>query len=62
MEFLTEEVLVRALSKQTGIARADLTGDSRRRRPCGGAADTAEEFGLVPIALKRTRGARCWWR
>src|SRR5205814_1491396 len=49
MEFLTEEVLVRALSKQTGIARADLTG-----KPDIGAlavvpADTAEEFGLVPI-------------
>ena len=29
MEFLTEEVLVRALSKQTGIARADLSGDNR---------------------------------
>ncbi|HWT85622.1 MAG TPA: hypothetical protein VN177_07605 [Myxococcales bacterium] len=52
MEFLTEEVLVRALSKQTGIARADLTGDADAGALAVVPADTAEEFGLVPIALK----------
>src|SRR6266446_5113667 len=52
MEFLTEEVLVRALSKQTGIARADLTGDPDVGALAVVPADTAEEFGLVPIALK----------
>jgi len=52
MEFLTEEVLVRALSKQTGIARADLTGDPDAGALAVVPADTAEEFGLVPIALK----------
>jgi len=52
MEFLTEEVLVRALSKQTGIARADLTGDPDIGALAVVPADTAEEFGLVPIALK----------
>ena len=52
MEFLTEEVLVRALSKQTGIARADLTGDADVGALAVVPADTAEEFGLVPIALK----------
>jgi len=35
-EFLTEEVLVRALSKETGIARADLTGDPDVGALCGG--------------------------
>src|ERR1700730_11206986 len=52
MDFLTEEVLVRALSKQTGIARADLTGDPDAGALAVVPADTAEEFGLVPIALK----------
>src|SRR5205085_10845328 len=52
MEFLTEEVLVRALSKQTGIARADLTGDADKAALAAVPADTAEEFGLVPVVLK----------
>jgi hypothetical protein len=52
MDFLTEEVLVRALSKQTGIARADLTGEVDRSALALVPADTAEEFGLVPIGLK----------
>jgi hypothetical protein len=52
MEFLTEEVLVRALSKQTGIARADLSGDGDTNALAAVPADTAEEFGLVPIAVK----------
>src|SRR4051794_28349073 len=52
MEFLTEEVLVRALSKQTGIARADLTGEGDKNALALVPADTAEEFGLVPMALK----------
>ena len=52
MEFLTEEVLVRALSKQTGIARADLSGEADKTALGVVPADTAEEFGLVPIGLK----------
>ena len=52
MDFLTEEVLVRALSKQTGIARADLTGEVDRAALAVVPPDTAEEYGLVPIALK----------
>src|SRR2546430_2220168 len=53
MEFVTEEVLVRALSKQTGIPRADLANveadqDALARVP----PDIAEEFGLVPIGLQ----------
>src|SRR3954463_11863901 len=52
MEFLTEEVLVRALSKQTGIPRADLSGELDRDALALVSADTAEEFGLVPLALK----------
>jgi hypothetical protein len=52
MEFLTEEVLVRALSKQTGIARADLSGEADKAALGVVSADTAEEFGLVPIGLK----------
>jgi len=51
-EFLTEEVLVRALSKQTGIPRADLTGEGDRNALALVPADTAEEFGLVPMVLK----------
>jgi Type II secretion system (T2SS), protein E, N-terminal domain len=52
MEFLTEEVLVRALSKQTGIARADLSGEADKAALGVVPADTAEEFGLVPVGLK----------
>jgi hypothetical protein len=52
MEFLTEEVLVRALSKQTGIPRADLTGDSDRAALALIPPDVAEEFGVVPMQLK----------
>ncbi|TMA32248.1 MAG: general secretion pathway protein GspE, partial [Deltaproteobacteria bacterium] len=52
MEFLTEEILVRALSKQTGILRADLTGDPDRPSLALIPAEVAEEFGLVPIGLK----------
>ena len=52
MEFLTEEVLVRALSKQTGIARADLNGEVDKNALALVPADTAEEFGLVPLGLK----------
>src|SRR5439155_770767 len=52
MEFLTEEVLVRALSKQTGIARADLSGEGDKSAVATVPADTAEEFGVVPVGLK----------
>jgi hypothetical protein len=52
MEFLTEEVLVRALSKQTGIRRADLTGEGDRGALSLIPAESAEEFGLVPVSLK----------
>jgi hypothetical protein len=52
MEFLTEEVLVRALSKQTGIARADLTGEGDERALSLIPAESAEEFGLVPVFQK----------
>lgn len=52
MEFLTEEVLVRALSKQTGVPRADLTGEGDKNALALVPADTAEEYGLVPMALK----------
>ena len=52
MEFLTEEVLVRALSKQTGIPRADLTGEGDKGALMLVPAESAEEFGLVPISLK----------
>jgi hypothetical protein len=52
MEFLTEEVLVRALSKQTGIPRADLTGEADKHALALIPAESAEEFGLVPLALK----------
>ena len=52
MEFLTEEVLVRALSKQTGIPRADLTGPGDRAALALIPPDVAEEFGLVPMQLK----------
>jgi hypothetical protein len=52
MEFLTEEVLVRALSKQTGIPRADLTGGGEKNALALIPAESAEEFGLVPVGLK----------
>jgi hypothetical protein len=52
MEFITEEVLVRALSKQTGIARADLTGEADKPAVGQVSAETAEEFNLVPLAVK----------
>src|SRR3954464_3279677 len=52
MEFLTEEILVRALSKQTSIPRADLTGEGDRASLALIPPDVAEEFGLVPIGLK----------
>jgi hypothetical protein len=52
MEFITEEVLVRALSKQTGIARADLAGEANQSAIKHVPAETAEEFNLVPLALK----------
>src|SRR5438067_1230245 len=52
MEFLTEEILVRALSKQTGIPRSDLTGEGDRASLSLIPPDVAEEFGLVPIGLK----------
>src|SRR6266403_1682649 len=50
MEFVTEEVLVRALSKQTGIARADLTGEGDQRALGVVPADTAEEFCVVAMS------------
>ena len=52
MEFLTEEILVRALSKQTGIPRADLTGDGDPAALALIPPDVAEEFGLVPMSMK----------
>src|ERR1700716_1003494 len=52
MEFVTEEVLVRALSKQTGIARADLSGDADAEAIAKVSAETAEEYGVVPVEVK----------
>jgi hypothetical protein len=52
MEFITEEVLVRALSKQTGIARADLSGEPDRPAIAKVSAETAEEFNMVPLAVQ----------
>ncbi len=52
MEFLTEEILVRALSKQTGIPRADLGGEGSREALALVPADVAEEFGVVPVGVK----------
>jgi hypothetical protein len=52
MEFVTEEVLVRALSKQTGIQRADLSGEANPAAIERVGAETAEEFNMVPLALK----------
>src|SRR5947207_13423685 len=49
MEFLTEEVLVRALSNQTGIPRADLHGEATRAALALIPAEVAEQFGLVPV-------------
>jgi hypothetical protein len=51
MDFLTEEVLVRALSKQTGIPRADLSGEADRTALALVPAESAEEFGMVPLAV-----------
>jgi hypothetical protein len=51
MEFITEDVLVRALSKQTGIARADLSGEPDRQAIGRIPADVAEEFNMVPLQL-----------
>ena len=52
MEFLTEEILVRALSKQTGIPRADLTGEGDRAALAAIPPEVAEEFGVVPLHFK----------
>ena len=53
MEFLTEEVLVRALSKQTGILRADLTGEPPPTEVLAKIPpDVAEEFGVIPLQLQ----------
>jgi hypothetical protein len=52
MEFLTEEILVRALSKQTGIPRAGLNGEGDALALSKVPAEVAEEFGLVPVALQ----------
>src|SRR5260370_23148695 len=52
MEFLTEEILVRALSKQTGVPRADLSGEGSREALALVPADVAEEFGVVPVGVK----------
>ncbi|MFL5430201.1 MAG: hypothetical protein ACJ79M_11345 [Myxococcales bacterium] len=53
MEFLTEEVLVRALSKQTGIPRADLSGEPPNKAALARISpETAEEFNVVPIGVK----------
>src|SRR5438270_14099445 len=52
MEFITEEVLVRALSKQPGIARADLSGEADKAAVAQVAAEPAEEFNLAPRAVK----------
>jgi hypothetical protein len=52
MEFLTEEILVRALSKQTGIPRAELNGEGDALALSKVPAEVAEEFGLVPVALQ----------
>jgi hypothetical protein len=45
-------VLVRALSKQTGIARADVAGELEQTALAQVSAETAEEFNLIPLALK----------
>jgi len=52
MEFITEEVLIRALSKQTGIARADLSGEVDKAAIAQVSAETAEEFNVVPLEVK----------
>jgi Type II secretion system (T2SS), protein E, N-terminal domain len=52
MEFVTEEVLVRALSKQTGIARADLSGEPNMEAVAKVSPETAEEYGVAPVELK----------
>jgi hypothetical protein len=53
MEFLTEEVLVRALSKQSGIPRADLGGQAPPREALDKIPpDVAEEFGVIPLQMQ----------
>jgi hypothetical protein len=53
MEFLTEEVLVRALSKQSGIPRADLNGEAPPREALDKIPpDVAEEFGVIPLQIQ----------
>src|SRR5256885_13259781 len=52
MEFLTEEVLVRALCKQGGIPRAVLSGEPNRGALARISAETAEEFNIVPVGVK----------
>ncbi len=52
MEFITEDVLVRALSKQTGIPRADLSAEADHDAVARIGAETAEEFNMVPLAVK----------
>jgi hypothetical protein len=52
MAFVTEDVLVRALAKQSGIPRADLVGEAPKAALERVSAETAEEFGLVPLALQ----------
>ena len=53
MEFLTEEVLVRALSKQSGIPRADLNGEAPPREALDKVPpDVAEEFGVIPLQMQ----------
>jgi Type II secretion system (T2SS), protein E, N-terminal domain len=52
MEFLTEEVLIRGLSKQTGIPRADLTGAGDRAALAAISPEVAEELGVVPLHFK----------
>ena len=52
MEFITEEVLIRALSKQTGIARAEVGGELEQTALALVTAETVEEFNLIPLALK----------
>ena len=52
MEFLTEEILVRALSKQTGIPRVDLSGEADQLALSKVPPEVAEEFGLIPMEMQ----------
>src|SRR5438067_11264632 len=52
MEFITEEDLVPALSKQTGIARAGLSGEPDRQATGKVSAETAAELNTVPLGLQ----------